>query len=390
MFITSDERKSEFLGKIAALGQGGSGKTYLINTIANYLAEKEFYPWSEEANMAGTIAVTPYILKFDDRSVIINDNPGQDSLEFLRNLMASQGDVYQGIVVVVDAVGWNFRNIGLLQANSLVEATKTQNTNLPLIVIISKRDLRDYLVQSNRISVIAVIMANAIKNIFDGYEFLYESRMYNKKLSYKVKLGDQSLIPLTIMEQILTNAVDKYPEDEPIRGFSKMNVRLFIRSFLLGYCEAMKSMIDLSKYPIFASISDPSLVNRLNYHRPTAFETGSGWEKLGKSTIQGRKAVAEPSIIRQTFDSKTIELIINNYVLASETKVQDFVDDMKKQGENKWKVISFCYTNALERSGKEQIKNTMLQLINEIANRKNRLEQADKKETISDFGLDEF
>ena len=390
MFITSDERKSEFLGKIAALGQGGSGKTFLINTIANYLAEKELYPWSEEANMAGTIAVTPYSLKFNDRRIIVNDNPGQDSLEFLSNLIASQGEVYQGIIVVVDAVGWNFRNVGIMQANSMVEATKSAGENLPLLIIVSKRDLRDNLFQSNRISIIATVMANAVKNVNSGYELPYDSRMYNKKLNTIVKLNDPVLIPLTIMEQVFTIAIDAYLDDEPIRGFTKMNVRLFVRSFLLGYCEAMKSMIDLSKYPVFGSIGDPSLVNRLNYHRPTAFETGSGWEKLGKSSIPGGRPLEEPPVLRQTFDSKTIELIINNYVLASEAKVLEFVDDMKKKGEDKWKVISFCYTNSLERTGKEQIKNTLIQLINEIAIRKSNVSKPAKKDTISDIGLDEF
>ena len=388
MFVTPDERRSEFLGKLAAIGQGGSGKTFLINTMANYLAEKDLYNWDEEANMAGTIAVTPYSLKFQDKRVIVNDNPGQDSLEFLRNLIARAGDVYQGLIIVVDAVGWNFRKIGQLQAKSMIEINKSPN--LPVILIISKRDLRDYLVQSNKIAIIATIMANAVKNVSTNFNIKYKSRMYNKILNDDITLDEPSLIPLTVMEQILTNALDKYLEDDPIKGFTKMNVRLFIRSFLLGYCEAMKSMIDLQKYPVFASIGDPNLVNRLNYHRPTAFETGSGWEKLGKSAQQGKKGLQEPPILRQTFDSKTIELIINNYVLASETKVQEFVDEMKKFGKDNWKVVSFCYTNALERSGKEQIKNTLIQLLNEVSEQKSKVVIPEKKESISDFGLDEF
>jgi hypothetical protein len=153
----------------------------------------------------------------------------------------------------------------------------------------------------------------------------------------------------------------------------------------------MKSMIDLSKYPVFASIGDPSLINRLNYHRPTAIETGSGWEKLGKSSVAGKMNLEEPPILRQTFDSKTIELIINNFVLASESKVQEFVDEVKKTGQDKWKVVSFCYTNALEKSGKEQIKNTLIQLINEISDQKAKAPKPVKKETtITEMGLDEF
>lgn len=389
MFVTSDDRKSEFLGKIAALGQGGSGKTFLINSIANYLAEKQLYNWNEESNMAGTIAVTPYILDFPDkRRIIVNDNPGQDSLEFIRNIVASQGDVYQGIIVVVDAVGWNFRKIGLYQVKSMVEELK--KTDLPLILVISKRDLRDSLLQSNTISILATVMANAIKKVSSEFELTFKSRMYSKSIAQKINLTDASLIPLTVIEQILTNELDKYLEEEPIKGFTKMNVRLFVRSFLLGYCEAMKSMIDLSKYPVFASIGDPNLVNRLNYHRPTAFETGSGWEKLGKNKNPGKPNLSEPPILRQTFDSKTIETIIQNYVLASEPKVEGFVEEMKKAGQGKWNVVSFCYTNALERSGKEQIKNTLLQLLNVIAEQKSKIVKPIKKETISDIGLDEF
>ena len=275
-----------------------------------------------------------------------------------------------------------------MQAKSMIDVNKSPN--LPIIIIISKRDLRDYLVQSNKIAIIATVMANAVKNVSKNFEIDYHSRMYNKPLKDNITLQDPSLIPLTVMEQLLTNALDKYLEDEPIKGFTKMNVRLFVRSFLLGYMEAMKSMIDLQKYPIFSSIGDPNLVNRLNYHRPTAFETGSGWEKLGKSSVPGQKGLEQPPILRQTFDSKTIELIINNFVLASESKVQEFVDEMKKSGQDNWKVVSFCYTNALERSGKEQIKNTLIQLLNEVSEQKSKAPKPEKKETISDIGLDEF
>ena len=44
--------KTLFLGRIAFLGQGGSGKTRAIQQIANELAGKELYPWSEEKNIA--------------------------------------------------------------------------------------------------------------------------------------------------------------------------------------------------------------------------------------------------------------------------------------------------------------------------------------------------
>lgn len=390
MFITSDNRKSDFLGKIAALGQGGSGKTFLINTIANYLAEKQIYNWDEESNMAGTIAVTPYILDFPDkRRIIVNDNPGQDSLEFIRNIIASQGDVYQGLLIVVDAIGWNFRNVGLLQAKSLVEFNKSLDF-LPLIVIISKRDLRDHLIKTNKIPVLATVMASAVTKLGSDFDVTYQSRMYKKTLSNHISLKDPSLIPLTVIEQILTNAIDEYLKKDPITGFTKMNVRLFVRAFLLGYCEAMKSMLDLSKYPVFASIGDPSLVNRLNYHRPTAYETGSGWEKLGKSSKADNKVLVEPYVLRQTFDSKTIELIITNYVLASETKIKEFMEQIKLIGQDKWQIVSSCFTSSIERKGKEQIKETLIKLLDVVSEQKSKVPKTIKEDSIADFGLDEF
>ena len=390
MFITSDERKSDFIGKLALLGQGGSGKTFMINTIANYLAERQIYNWDEESNMAGTIAVTPYILDFPDkRRVIINDNPGQDSLEFIRKIIASQGDVYQGLIVVVDAIGWNFRNVGILQAKSLVEFNKNLNL-LPLSIIISKRDLLDHLLKSNKIPVLATVMANAIKNLGSDLEVSYQSRMYKKNLSKQITLENPSLIPLTAMEQVLTNAMDEYLKKDPITDFTKMNVRLFVRSFLLGYCEAMRTMLDLSKYPFFASISDPSLVNRLNYHRPTAYETGSGWEKLGKSSQTDNKVLAEPYVLRQTFDSKTIETIITNYVFASEHKIKEFLEQIESIGKEKWQIVSSCFTSSIERKGKEQIKETLIKLLDVVSEQKSKRPKTIKEDSISDFGLDEF
>ena len=142
---SSDPRRNKFVGKLAAIGQGGSGKTYLISHLANMVAERDVYNWEEEQQMSGTIAVTPYTLDFNEwgKRLVINDNPGQDSLDMVRRILASQGDVYQGLMIVVDSLGWNFRRIGLFQAISLSEFTKFEVLNyMPVIIIVTKRDLK--------------------------------------------------------------------------------------------------------------------------------------------------------------------------------------------------------------------------------------------------------
>lgn len=383
-FITVDNQVIEYVGKVASIGQGGSGKTYMINSMVNYLAEKEVYSWDEEKNMAGTIGVTPYSLAFPGKKrIIVNDNPGQDSFEAIRQMIASMGEVYNGYILVCDSIGFNFRNIAIAQIKSMLDAN-TNQTFVPIVIIISKKDLRDTLLQTNIIKDLSKIIAESIKNIHHGLEIKFRDRAFNKNGLYTVKLKDQALIPFTIAEQVLTNAIDDWLKKDPINGFTSMNVRLLVRALLLGYCEAMKKTIDLSKYPAFSSMGDPHLVNRLNYHRPTAFETGSGWEKLGGSAIQ------EPPILKHSFDPKTVELIFKNYVFASEEKIDSFLKELRKLGQiYKWKIVGKAFTNSIDLKGKEEIKQVLAKLIDHIYELKQK-KTSSKIKDFSSLGLDEF
>jgi signal recognition particle receptor subunit beta len=386
---SSNPRKNKFVGKIAAIGQGGSGKTYLITHLANYVAGKDIYNWDEESSMAGTIGVTPYTLDFNDQGkrIVINDNPGQDSLEMVRKILASQGDVYQGLVIVCDSLGWNFRKMGLYQAISLSEFTKFESLNyMPVSVIVTKKDLLETLDRENYIPKIAALFEKTGKSIYNGQEIYYRNRAFNRNGTFKVNLEYSDLIPFTVMEQILTNALDLWVERERVVGFTSMNVRLFVRSFLLGYCEAMRTVIDMDEYPVFASISDPRLVNKLNYHRPTAYETSTGWEKLASE-------LDEPPILNSAFNKDTIQTIIYNFVLASEKAIDKFIDEVKTVGaQHNWKVISYAFTNSVTPRGKEEIKSAIKLLMNDI-----ELQSANAAKTIShepitprSLGLDEF
>lgn len=391
MRINADNNKQEMLGNIAALGQGGSGKTRMVNAMANYLSGKELYSWDEEKNMAGTIGVTPYSLKFpNSKRIIIYDNPGQDSFEKIRQMVANQGNSYQGFIICLDAIGWNFRNISIDQLKSMREGCGDQDI-VPISVIISKRDIRDNLMKTFKIKELSKIIANAIKNTKDSMEIPFHDRVYNKKTSIKLHLKTDLMVPFTLMEQIIINAIEFWLKKDPINGFTTMNIRLLTRSFLLGYCEAMK-LQNLEDFPIFASLADPNLINRLNYHRPSALESGSGWEKLSGKNKNGELNISEPPVLRDTLEPRSVEIILRNFVMVSDSKIYDYIVELNKLGQiYKWQVVSHTFTNSISAIGKEKIKNCLVELLQDLEIRKqmkDKLKAPEDNDTI--FGLDQF
>ncbi|MHA2364620.1 MAG: hypothetical protein ACXAC7_11740, partial [Candidatus Hodarchaeales archaeon] len=118
---SKEPSEMKFLGRIAVIGQGGAGKTRTIQEMANYLAGRPVYVWSEEKNMAGTFTVTPYSLVFGHRMAVFNDNPGQSSQELVRRSVAQAGANYRGLLIFQDAVAWNFRQIGVGHGRVITE-----------------------------------------------------------------------------------------------------------------------------------------------------------------------------------------------------------------------------------------------------------------------------
>ena len=72
-----------FIGKIGAIGTQASGKTRALMAVANFTSRKSIYSWDEDDNIAGTNTVQPYTVEFSNiaRRVVLDDNPGQNSLE---------------------------------------------------------------------------------------------------------------------------------------------------------------------------------------------------------------------------------------------------------------------------------------------------------------------
>lgn len=377
-----ESRKTKYAGKIAAIGQGGSGKTFLTNQLANHLAGKQLYSWDEEANMAGTIGVTPYTLDFPgNKRLVVNDNPGQDSLDLVRQAMASQGDVYQGLLIVTDSLGWNFRNIGVYQAITMRGHAKVED--LPVSVVVSKRDLCELLSQPTMMTELAEQVVAAVDTIRDGVWLEYNDRVFRGRRKTQVKMDNPELIPLTAVEQVATNALDNWLFKRPIPGFTPMNVRLLVRSLLLGYCEFMLQIEPdiATKHPSFNAINT-ELKNRLNYHRPTAFETGTGWEKLGRG-------MNEPPVVRRTMTVANVKTMLGRFVLASEVKIKQFVDEVQAlELEKNWHLVSHTFTDSVSNEGRERVKHTLEQLM--VAMEGQLATKVETPTSVADLGLEEF
>lgn len=383
--------RSTFVGKIAALGQGGSGKTYMTNQLANHLAKQEVFSWREEEQMAGTIGVTPYSIDFPDgRRVIINDNPGQNSLELVRQAIASQGNVYQGLLLVADGVGWNFRDIGIYHAEPIL---KNMGPEAPVAVIITKKDLRDYIISTGKLEEMAEVLARAVHSVHDGMVVPYRDRAFRRDGSFKLRLPDTNFVPLTAMEQVLVNALDEWLRMMLIPGFTPMNVRLMVRSLLLGFCEFMLSVAPdiASLYPQFNAI-DPDLVNRLNYHRPTAFETGTGWLKLAGQDRDSNPLKHEPPIICSFFDEQAIRIVLREFVMTDDRRVSEYIQEVKNKG---WNVVTHAYTDSVSLNGRDKVATTVQNLMDAmtVEDSAPKLKQSAKVEnelSLQALGLDDF
>ena len=281
----------KFIGKFAAVGQGGSGKTRAIAEIANYLSETPKYTWTEESNLAGTLTVTPYSVSFPSNSdngdmnkIIIADNPGQNSLEMVRLSVARAGSDYAGIIIFADALSWNFREVGITHAESIAKYLDAED--LPVAFITAKADMILKFQQTNLLHDIVFVLTNAINQIQEGMVVPYYNRVKNKQESF-VFFSNDGWLPFTQLEQVLINALDQEYFDNST-GLTTMNRRIFVRSLLLGFCDYYRKEYPeyVRQYSVFNAI-DRNLLNSLNYHRPSAFETETPWKVLAAQSRSG-------------------------------------------------------------------------------------------------------
>ena len=376
-------KESLFLGRIAVLGQGGSGKTRAIQQIANELAGKNIYEWSEEKNIAGTLTVTPYALKTPSGiQVVMNDNPGQSSLDLVRKSVAMAGANYAGIVIFTDSTAWNFREIGVQHA-LLVSQYITDIETIPILVVTSKSDLQKILSSPKVLDHHASLIADTVNDMTPGQKVVYFDRVNNQPKSFTIKAGRQNSLYFTQIEQVLVNALQVDNRENEYPGFSQVNIRLYVRALLLGFCDLVLQWMTASRIPdIYPELNafDDNLINALNYYRPTAYETNTTWKQFHGEDKN------EPPLIREAFDRTSVKGVLLEYVIANQEKHQQFLDSLTQYSEEyRWNVIGGVYTNSVTPEGRKEILHAFEQHFFAIAEAKGH-----KDLEVKDLGLDQF
>ncbi|MHA2365537.1 MAG: Rab family GTPase [Candidatus Hodarchaeales archaeon] len=365
------------LGKIGCVGTGGAGKTKTIISICNTAAHKRIYTWDEKAELLGTTSVHPYSLQFQKEEknvtqVELVDNPGQNSLEHLRVTVAQSGEKYKGLIIFLDAIGWNFWLIGLQQANTLMDALGVKK--LPLTLIISKWDLQQELLGKKAlIDDITREIVKLVADIKPGVKLPYYDRI-NNIVKYLPFESDKGTIPFTQLEQILVNGLDKYLQTKPIQGFTPLNVRLLIRSLLFGYCNLFKNYLYL---PEFAKkhpelIIEDNIIYALNYYRPTAYETQISWQKMA-----GDEKAKEAPMLLESFTFPNIANIFKKEVVCPSTDdIDDYVNELVR---DEYEIVSYIASNSQNRESIEKI----LPIIEKLTSHESFLTSQDKDKTPS-------
>ena len=374
-----------FIGKFAAVGQGGAGKTRAIAQVTNHLLGKGKYPWDEEANLSGTSMVMPYSLSLPSGvKIIIADNPGQNSLEQVRLSVAKAGADYKGVLIFTDATAWNFREVGILHAESI--AQYVQQKDLPVAFITNKADIIQKFQQTDLLHQICDILANTVSSSTHGQEVPYFERVQNKYLTFSLNIIND-WIPFTQLEQLLINALVKHIYPLKIPGITKMNIRLLVRALLLGYCDYYRDQYTefIKQYPVFNAI-DENLINSLNYHRPSAFETDTPWKVL---TAQSRSKIIdknEPPFQRAAMSAAGIDYVFKNYCLGTLSKQIELEGKIRQRALKRgWKFTTSAYSDAITIEGQQKIINCIEKLAQASLSYDNRLEKKDTLELNKDF-----
>ena len=344
----------EYIGKIGVIGTGGAGKTRALIKLSNSTTGRSHYHWDEAEEIMGTTTIQPYSLQLQQQVMMV-DNPGQNSLEHLRKTVALSGEQYQGLVIFLDAVGWNFWNIGVQQARVILDTLK--KPNLPITIIVSKWDLQTRLLgKRNLIDVLTRVIVKTMGEITPGKRLPYYDRL-NNKVEY-IPFSDQKTIPFTQLEQILVNGLDRYTNRTSIPELTRINNRLLIRSLLMGFCDLFRKYMFL---PEFAKehpelIIEDNIMYALNYYRPTAYETQTIWSKMA-----GNPKAKEPPILLESFKFADIVNIFKREVICpSQETLEEFVRQLKEQGYN---IVSHVASSIIDRDSTKKMLSAVETLI---------------------------
>ncbi|OLS27738.1 MAG: hypothetical protein HeimC3_02060 [Candidatus Heimdallarchaeota archaeon LC_3] len=370
---------SSVLGKIGILGPGGAGKSRLLVELVNKISGNK-YPWDEEKNFIGSLSVTPFHILFplENKTVkcTLVDNPGQNSIEKLRINAAKSGSQYTGLILVIDSTAWNFREVALWHAKAIQEYMSQEK--IPINIIINKSDLAQLLLTKLG-NYIGEIIEEAFSYLKNYDKIFYFNRVTGREEFFQITFYN-GWVPFTQVEQFLTNTLDSVFMQNQIMGFTQVNIRILIRSILLGFCDYYREFFPdyINSNPIFNTI-DEELVNSLNYFRGTSYETSTPFSVLASQSKTGLTHKKEIPFHISTFEKKNIVYILHRYVITHYSNFLDFINKLKISFPS-WDIVNPIYTNSITPKGLSSIEDAFSSLFELID--KSYLKQ-DKKDIYS-------
>lgn len=377
--LSADSGSLKYIGKIGVLGSVGSGKTKFIKLITNLANKRILHNYEESEEINGTLKSQPYSIPLNNNKILLVDNPGQNSLESLRKTVALSGDSYKGLLLFLDATNVNFWEIGLNQCEAI--KTTINNPTIPIMVIVTKFDLNRILLGSKSfVDELSLLIEKIVSSITkeSGKKLPY----FNKKLSKVEYINFDSdnfkSIPFTQLEQFIVNGLDQHFNVNPLIGITQINVRLFVRSILLGFCTLFKRYTMLQDFKNnYPEINIPDGVQfSLSNFRPTAFETKSSWNRMSNNENE-----KEPQLALDYFKFANISSIIKrDVILNSDTQIEDFILEAK----SKFNIKSFFIHNINKRETLEIILEAISDFSNstEFQNSVSNIQQSSKKDVL--------
>ena len=381
-YLKHNTKRLDFGGKIAIIGQTGSGKTHLITRMINDLALETLFPWDEENELGGTSKITHYNMELSPHGrFILQATTNHSTLKEIQLSMKNKGNAFKGLLLISDAISWNYSQIGVYQADQLRHFAK--RSNIPICLIVNKKDLATKFLKEGLLDKVLELFDKTLNDISSLSKIHYINRVDRTSNFIHIQTKNDQNISFLHLEQLFCSTLDLWNKSANIKGLTFVNIRILVRSLLLGlYEHFIKNGTNLT--------IDENLRNRLNYYRPTAFETGVNWNIISQD-INDNGKIKEPVFNVQFLDKKILKAVFINDVIATEEKVINFCQQLSNLEElNKWNLASNCFTDSVSKNGRKLIYDTLILFIKQILKENPNQTNTEDDITLQDLGLDEF
>lgn len=363
-FRFSTKVGQDFVGKVAMVGQRACGKT---DTLHQTLTDKTGVTlYSSDDQYDGYLGAKPYPFDFSGLGrLIINDEACQPSPEHMRALLSRQGEVYNGLVLVADAVNWTFKNIAVYHAQVL--ADHIESDLAPVVVFVNNKNLWLKLTSPGFLDSLSEVLVEAITNLDPSSNHVYFRRQDQSERFIKVPTEGRK-IPFTTLEQVLVNHLELWSRKEPTQVLESDYIRVFVRALLVGLYEDKRQKTMGTQESPLDGVLDEQLLLRLNYFSPTTLESGLTWSAVTKGL---KLASKEPLFDPSFFNTSRVKRIIEERVLASESSIETFFDTIRSLGQmSKWDVVGTAFSDSSDVEGRDTFFILMRALAQEVKKRR--------------------